>query len=388
MLVQLKCSACNSILKMESNGKTFICEACDSRYIFADQGCTEIIDVNEVIEEGYAYIKKAAWHEAKYCFGLYMKECSTPCYEAYLGWILSFNKCNNIKQLAKIEDSYSFEFEEWKTLLDIAGDHKAELIQAAADSLKNFDKKIRTQSERLDAETVIADEVYMMGIAQCRREHSADYDLLELCNDDSIFQTFPKHTKFIVCSTENTTADYFKPTIKENEGSVYPDKMIIFTPDVEIENKSDFLEEMFEYHMQFNVDLTVAFVNNRVKLQRLAIYGRCNEPNLQCPVVGWGIDSAYIKGNRIVLLGGDYQSLSYEQPSFETDLPDLYSHTDQATTDCQYETYEENALERLRLAEVDQKAYWIRNKLCRHCGGEFEGRFFKKCKNCGKSKDY
>ena len=49
---------------------------------------------------------------------------------------------------------------------------------------------------------------------------------------------------------------------------------------------------------------------------------------------------------------------------------------------------EENERERRRLAEVDRKANWIRNNLCRHCGGEFEGRFFKKCKSCGKSKDY
>ena len=49
---------------------------------------------------------------------------------------------------------------------------------------------------------------------------------------------------------------------------------------------------------------------------------------------------------------------------------------------------EENEKERLRLELVEKRAYWIRNKLCRHCGGEFEGRIFKKCKNCGKSKDY
>ena len=399
MLVQLKCKNCNSKLITEPDGKTFVCETCGSRYIFADQEHSEVIDVNEVIEEGNGYIQKAAWYEAKYCFGLYMRECGMPCYEAYLGWILSTNECRNIKQLAKVEESYSFESVEWKTLLDVAGVHKPELLQAASDSRVNFDKKIDTQSKRPDAETVIADEVYMMGIAEYRRERSDDYDLLELCNEDTLFQTLPKHTKFIVCSAEGTTADYFESAIKETEGTVYPDKVILFAPNTGIKDKSEFLEEMFEYHMQLNVDLTVAFVNDKAKLQRLARYGRCHEPSIQFPAVGWGLDAAYIKGNRIVLLGGDYQSLNYEQPSYENGSSDLYARLsaateerrrqmEQAAAERQREIDEENERERRRLADVDQKAYWIRNKLCRHCGGEFEGRFFKKCKNYGKSKDY
>ena len=79
MLVQLKCKNCNSKLITEPDGKTFVCETCGSRYIFADQEHSEVIDVNEVIEEGNGYIQKAAWYEAKYCFGLYMRECGMPC---------------------------------------------------------------------------------------------------------------------------------------------------------------------------------------------------------------------------------------------------------------------------------------------------------------------
>ena len=65
MLVQLKCKTCNSKLKAEPDGKTFVCETCGSRYIFADQEHSEVIDVNEVIEEGNDYIQKGAWYEAK-----------------------------------------------------------------------------------------------------------------------------------------------------------------------------------------------------------------------------------------------------------------------------------------------------------------------------------
>jgi len=35
-----------------------------------------------------------------------------------------------------------------------------------------------------------------------------------------------------------------------------------------------------------------------------------------------------------------------------------------------------------------QEADWMRNQKCRHCGGAFGGVFSKKCKNCGKLKDY
>lgn len=110
------------------------------------------------------------------------------------------------------------------------------------------------------------------------------------------------------------------------------------------------------------------------------------------------LDAGYIKGNKIVLLGGGYQSLNIEQHSYGNGPIDLYSsfpvnekcrkQMDQDTAELQYEISEGNERERRRLADVDQKAYWIRNKLCRHCGGEFEGRIFKRCMNCGKSKDY
>lgn len=400
MLVQLNCKTCNSKLKPEDGGKTYVCEVCGSRYIFVDQEHSEVMDVNEVIAEGNEYIKKAAWYEAKYCFSLYMKECAIPSYEAFLGWILAMYECRNIKQLAKVEHSYLFESDEWKTLLEIAGSHKMELLQAATDSRNNFDAKIEMQSKRPDAETVVADEVYMMGIAEYRHFSTGD-ELLSLCNEGSVFQTLPQHTKFIVCSEQSTTADYFESALKETEGTVYPDKVIVFTPNTGIRDKGTFLEEMFEYHMSMNVDLTIAFVNDKAKLQRLARYGRCDPPATQFPTVGWGLDAAYAKGNRIVLLGGDYQSFNYassDGASFDPD--ELYARlhvvteeqrkqVEQAAAERQRQIDEEKERERRRESAVEQRASWIRNKQCRHCGGEFVGGFFsKKCSYCGKPKDY
>ena len=62
--------------------------------------------------------------------------------------------------------------------------------------------------------------------------------------------------------------------------------------------------------------------------------------------------------------------------------------SEQSVSECESQIDDENERERQRLADVEQKAYWIRNKLCRHCGGEFEGMLFKKCTHCGKTKDY
>lgn len=396
MLVQLKCKTCGSKLNMDPDGKTFTCETCGSRYIFADSEHDEIIDINEVISEGNEYIQKAEWYKAKYCFGLYMRECGLPSYEAYLGWILAINECRNIKQLSKVEDSYSFESDEWETLLEIAASNKSELIQMAEDSRINFDKKLEMQAQRPDAIKIIADEVYMMGIAECRDYSNGD-KILKLCNDGNSFQTLPQHTRFIVCSKEKTTADYFESALKETEGTVSPDKVILFTPNTGVD-KETFLEEMFEYHMRMNVDLIIAFVNDITTLQRLARYGRCHSLDIQFPEVGWGLDAAYVKGNRIVLVGGDNHSLSrmetasnnsvYSFSQFDAIAEERRKQAELAVAEGQRKINEENERERKRLADVEQKAYWIRNKLCRHCGGEFEGRFFKKCTQCGKNKDY
>lgn len=67
------------------------------------------------------------------------------------------------------------------------------------------------------------------------------------------------------------------------------------------------------------------------------------------------------------------------------------NQNDYLTFDDSYDESEkaaEEELEHQRAAEVEQRAFWIRNRLCRHCGGEFEGRIFKKCKKCGTPKDY
>lgn len=399
MLVQLKCKTCNSELKLEPNGKTFVCDVCGSRYIFTDEEKNEIIDIQEIISEGNKAIQNGDWYTARYCFGLYMQECALPYYEAYLGYILTAYECRSISQLAKVESSYYFESDEWKTLLEISNSHKAELLKIVDDSRTNFNQKLDTNSKRHDAETILADEVYMMGIAEIRRQQSNDYDLLKLCNDNDVFQTFPNFTRFIVCSAKGTRADYFESALKETEGAIYPDKVLLFAPDTGIENKSTFLEEMYEYHMRFNIDLTVAFVNDNAKLQRLARYGRCSSGNIQFPNVGWGLDGAYIKGDKIVLIGGDYESANREPVSFESVASIPYPYVNPYTEEQllqlkkiaeeqQRKIEEENELERKRLANVEQKALWIKSNLCRHCGGEFEGFLFKKCVRCGKNKDY
>ena len=48
----------------------------------------------------------------------------------------------------------------------------------------------------------------------------------------------------------------------------------------------------------------------------------------------------------------------------------------------------EEASEKIKQIQKEISDYWARYGLCRHCGGEFGGVFTKKCKNCGREKDY
>lgn len=59
-----------------------------------------------------------------------------------------------------------------------------------------------------------------------------------------------------------------------------------------------------------------------------------------------------------------------------------------AAAERQQRIEEENQRERCRLADVELKAYRIRNKLCRHCGGTFSGKLVKTCTKCNRRKDY
>lgn len=40
------------------------------------------------------------------------------------------------------------------------------------------------------------------------------------------------------------------------------------------------------------------------------------------------------------------------------------------------------------IREINAKNYWIPNKKCQYCGGEFKGAFKKICEKCGREKDY
>ena len=99
MLVQLKCKTCNSTLKAENGSKTFICESCSSRYVFVDEDEGEIIDVKELVGDGYKDLKKGNFDDALDSFELYVDECGLPDYDAYLGYILSRFECRTIKHL-------------------------------------------------------------------------------------------------------------------------------------------------------------------------------------------------------------------------------------------------------------------------------------------------
>lgn len=49
------------------------------------------------------------------------------------------------------------------------------------------------------------------------------------------------------------------------------------------------------------------------------------------------------------------------------------------------EEYQKESKER---EEKNQPAYRRSKGICQYCGGNFEGKIFKKCKRCGKRKDY
>ena len=82
-----------------------------------------------------------------------------------------------------------------------------------------------------------------------------------------------------------------------------------------------------------------------------------------------------------------YQSLNRYAPPYALTEEQIKQEA-QAAAERLQRIEEEEQRERCRLADVEQKAYWIRNKLCRHCGGTFTGGLVKTCTKCNRKKDY
>lgn len=403
MLVQLKCKTCSSNLEAESGTKTFICESCGSRYVFVDEDEEEIIDVKELISEGQKALKEADFDEALDNFELYVEECGLPDYEAYLGYILSRFECRTIKQLSKVAYDEAFEIPEWKTLLEIAGEHRDELLAAKAESKENFKKKMQTNASRQDAEIINAQALYLMYVAEYRELEDAS-DIRELAGKDELFDTL--HSYYIIpCTEKNKPAEFYLPAIKKACRFGHNETVIVI-PEPDESMKDEFLEEMHEYHMCNDINLVLVFLNDIKQIER--IYRYSNKVNYNCqydvPDAHYCESEAYLQGNQLILIGGNVKDADTDPDIARRESDERLR---QSTEELRRTTEERERAqeEELRLftetlaaeakareekeAAVDQRAAWIRAKKCRHCGGEFVGGFFSKvCSVCGKRKDY
>lgn len=410
MLMQLKCKSCGSNLKRETGLKYFICEACDSRYVFADED--EIIDVKELISKGQKALKEGDYDEALDDFELYVEECGLPDYEAYLGYILASFECRTMKQLSKVAYAEAFEVPEWKILIEVAGEHKDELLAAKAESKENFKKKMQTMVSRKDAEVVNSQALYLMYIAQHRQLEDAD-DIRQLAGKDEFFETL--HSFYIIpCTAKNKPAEFYLPAIKR-AGNLVRRDMVMVIPEPDESMKDELLEEMYECHMSNKINLVLVFLKDIKQIERIYRYSNCTSYNCQydVPTACFCNTESYLQGNQLILLGGDKRAAD---TVLDSDSDKENNEADEGIR-CEEEelrgTREQNEREKKeklrkftaileaekkareekerkeKEAAIEQRAAWIRARKCRHCGGIFSGGIFsKRCSVCGKRKDY
>lgn len=385
MLVQLKCKTCNSTLKAENGSKTFICESCSSRYVFVDEDEGEIIDVKELVGDGYKDLKKGNFDDALDSFELYVDECGLPDYDAYLGYILSRFECRTIKQLSKVAYAEAFEISEWKTLLEVAGEHKDELLTAKEESCKNFKKKMKTNAERQDAEVINAKELYLMYVAEYRELENAS-EIREIAGKDEFFDSL--HSYYIIpCTAKDKPAEFYLPAIKKACRFGHNETVIVI-PEPAESMKDEFLEEIYEYHMSNDVNIMLVFLNDIKQIERIYRYSQKVNYNSQYDVpdaLYCGVE-AYLQGNQLVLLGGNVEDADAD-PDIKRRVSD--DRLRRSTDELRKSVEESERQQEEKETAVNQRAAWIRAKKCRHCGGDFIGGFFSKtCSLCGKKKDY
>lgn len=403
MLVQLVCKNCSSNLKEESGQKTFICESCGSRYVFADEDEEEIIDVKALIAEGKKALIEGDFDSALDNFELYIDECGLPDYEAYLGYILSRFECRTIKQLSKVAYDEAFEIPEWKTLVEIAGEHKGELLTAKAESVECFKKKMQTHASRQDAEIINAKALYLMYVAEFRGLEDAS-GIKGIAGKDEFFDTL--HGYYIIpCTEKDKTAEFYLPAIKKACRFGH-NEVVIIIPEPSESMKDEFLEEMYEYHMSNNIGLVLVFIDDLELIKRIYRYSNkmnCNA-NYDVPDAHYCDTEAYLQGNQLILIGGNKKDADTDpvaarresEEGLKQSTEKLIRTSEERKREQEREsgvnsgdTNDEEMARKEKEAEIEQRAAWIRTKKCRHCGGEFIGRLFSKtCSSCGKRKDY
>lgn len=173
--------------------------------------------------------------------------------------------------------------------------------------------------------------------------------------------------------------------------------------------KDEFIEEMYEYHMSNSLNLVLVFLNDIKQIERIYRYSKVNNFNnhYDIPETLYCSREAYIQGNQMVLIDGNIKDAN-EDPEIQRRAreeeqrkreEEIRKQEEQEEQELQDYLARRKAEEERKVAEIeekerqkvetDQRASWIRNKKCRHCGGEFIGGLFSKsCSSCGKKKDY
>jgi len=297
MLVQLKCKACDAILKQESDSKLFFCESCGSKYIYVDDNEEDIIDLNGFLK-------------------------------------------------AKQEEKNSFM------------------------------KKMKKYAERDDSEVVEVNELYNMAYAEYRLLNGNER-IEDILNSNDWNDSLESY-KIIACPAENKSPEYYLPTIQE-ACRIAHTNLIILIPEPKANKKNNFIEKMFEYHMSNEASIVLAFCKNKKTIGRAYhycdVHGDGSYP--ETPVVILGPKTAYIQGNQIILFGGDVEAADEYDNNFETIAEENRAKQEKLEA------------EKIKVAKGDQSSEWMKASKCRYCGGTFSGFWiFKKCSNCGKTKDY
>lgn len=362
MLAELKCKSCAAPLIHENNGSIYYCSFCGSRYVLYEEG-GEIQSIDDLIREGYEYLREANYDDAYFNFETYVSECGIPNYDAYLGYILSKYECLNIEQLSEVDSCSAFECDEWKVLLSVAGGRGKALTDAIEKSIDNYRRRMKIVSARLDAECINCDELFLMYVPEYRRTNAAS-EIRFLMDKDSVFDTVKRYY-IVPCTAVDKQADFYLPVIKD-ACKYGHSNIIIVLPKSNTSLKDDFIEKMFEYHMSNAISLILAYVNDIEEIKRIYRYSKNISgyyEHYDVPKAIYCDRTAYLQKNQIVLIDGNVK----------------YANCNNSRKEQQ----------RNKEMEVNQRAAWIREKKCRHCGGNFIGGLFtKRCCVCGKNKDY
>lgn len=351
----IRCESCGSPLVSTENPNFFKCEYCEN--LLSINNFSNSVDINKLLARGYDLLELSEWESALTIFNNIL-QISPRSYEAYIGCLLIKLGISKIDLLS--ECIYPFyALPEYKLAVKYSNDSGSRLTALSENSRNKFEKLMKNASNDSDTIEIEGKEIFNFSYLSAINMNYNDYinypeQFSKICNINFYYH-YQQCVAFF-CEIDNAEINDISAALGLCRKDYLGEHILIFIHDNT--NIRNLLSELSKHQILGVVSTTLIIIDDLKAISDKLNIKPISKKNDLPDIVKF--KKIFVKGNKIVF------TLSSELKKRIEDFNEKESED----------------------AQVELCATWIRNKKCRHCGGEFEGLFIKKCSLCKLPKDY